>query len=198
MERQSNREGIKGMMNPTRYGIERFAYWLQRLTGLGLLFYLIGHIIETSAIVEGKAAWDKMLELTQTTEGHIILILVIGMSVFHTVNGIRVMLGHYGTALGAVALVAIHILFRMTQDFSASLQYQSVIANYHFLPYALMLEVVLILLSVHGFNGLRVILLELKQGIGYERAVNYGCLGAMTALIVYGSRTILMAGVGMT
>ena len=100
MVRQSNREGIKGMMNPTRYGIERFAYWLQRLTGLGLLFYLIGHVIETSAIVEGKAAWDKMLELTQTTEGHIILILVIGMSVFHTVNGIRVMLGHGGIGVG--------------------------------------------------------------------------------------------------
>ena len=100
MERQSNREGIKGMMNPTRYGIERVAYWLQRLTGLGLLFYLIGHVIETSAIVEGKAAWDKMLELTQTTEGHIILILVIGMSVFHTVNGIRVMLGHGGIGVG--------------------------------------------------------------------------------------------------
>ena len=100
MERQSNREGIKGMMNPTRYGIERVAYWLQRLTGLGLLFYLIGHVIETSAIVEGKAAWDKMLELTQTTEGHIILLLVIGMSVFHTANGIRVMLGHGGVGVG--------------------------------------------------------------------------------------------------
>ncbi len=105
---------------------------------------------------------------------------------------------HYGTALGAVALVAIHILFRMTQDFSVSLQYENVIANYQFLPYALMLEVVLILLSVHGFNGLRVILLELKQGIGYEKAVNYGCIGAMAALVAYGSRTILMAGIGIT
>ena len=100
MERQSNREGIKGMMNPTRYGIERVAYWLQRLTGLRLLFYLIGHVIETSVIVEGKAAWDKMLELTQTTEGHIILMLVIGMSVFHTANGIRVMLGNGGVGVG--------------------------------------------------------------------------------------------------
>ena len=120
---------------------------------------------------------------------------------FCLVNKMReslIMKVHYGTALGAVALVAIHILFRMTQNFSDSLQYESVIANYHFLPYALMLEVVLVLLSVHGFNGLRVILLELKQGIGYERAVNYGCLGAMAALVVYGSRTILMAGMGMT
>ncbi len=105
---------------------------------------------------------------------------------------------HYGTALGAVVLVAIHILFRMTQNFSESLQYQNVIANYHFLPYALMLEVILILLSVHGFNGLRVILLELKQGIMYEKAINYGSIGAMAVLIAYGSRTILMAGMGMS
>ena len=105
---------------------------------------------------------------------------------------------HYGTALGAVALVAVHILFRMTQKFSDSLQYQNVMANYHFLPYALMLEVILILLAVHGFNGLRVILLELKQGVAYERAINYGSIAAMAVLIAYGSRTILMAGMGIS
>jgi len=99
---------------------------------------------------------------------------------------------HYGTALGAVALVAVHILFRMTQDFQESLTYESVIANYEFLPYALMLELILILLSVHGFNGLRVILLELKQGSGYEKSVTYGCLAAMAAVIAYGSRTIFL------
>lgn len=104
---------------------------------------------------------------------------------------------HYGTALGAVVLVAIHILFRMTQNFSESLQYESVIANYQFLPYAIMLELILVLLSVHGFNGLRVILLELKQGVGYEKAVNYGCIAAIAVLVAYGSRTILMAGFGM-
>jgi succinate dehydrogenase / fumarate reductase cytochrome b subunit len=99
-ERLSNREGIKGMANPTRYGIERVAYWLQRLTGLGLLAYLIGHIYETSTIVHGKVAWDKMLEFTQTTQGHLFLTLVIGMCVFHTANGIRVMLGHGGIGVG--------------------------------------------------------------------------------------------------
>jgi len=99
MERQ-NKEGIKGWLNPTRYGIERFAYWLMRLTGLGLLVYFVAHIFETSTILDGKEAWDKMLEMTQTTEGHIILALVIGMSVFHTINGIRVMLGHGGVGVG--------------------------------------------------------------------------------------------------
>ncbi len=98
----------------------------------------------------------------------------------------------------SVALVAVHILMRMSQKFSDSLQYQNVITNYHFLPYALMLEAILILLSVHGFNGLRVILLELKQGSTYEKMINYGSLAAMAVLIAYGSRTILMAGMGVS
>lgn len=104
---------------------------------------------------------------------------------------------HYGTALAAIALVAIHILMRLTQGFSESLEYDSVIANYKFLPYAGMLEIILILLSIHGFNGLRVILLELKQGKTYEKAVSYGCVAAMIGLIAYGSRTIIMINTGM-
>ncbi|HWP78961.1 MAG TPA: succinate dehydrogenase [Candidatus Nitrosotenuis sp.] len=106
---------------------------------------------------------------------------------------------HYGTALGAVVLVAVHVLFRITMmPYGESLEYENVVANYQFIPYAIMLELILILLSVHGFNGLRVILLELKQGRSYEKAVTYGCLAAMAGLIAYGSRTILMTSMGMT
>jgi len=104
---------------------------------------------------------------------------------------------HYGTALASVALVAVHILFRLTQGFAESLQYESVIANYEFLPYAGMLEIILILLSIHGFNGLRVILLELKQGPTFEKSVTYGCIAAMALIILYGSRTIFMTSMGM-
>ena len=104
---------------------------------------------------------------------------------------------HYGTALAAVALVAVHILMRMTMNFADSLEYETVLANYKFIPYAIMLELILVLLSIHGFNGLRVILLELKQGRVYEKAVSYGCLAAMFALIAYGSRTIFMTNMGM-
>ncbi|TBR23293.1 MAG: succinate dehydrogenase [Candidatus Nitrosotenuis sp.] len=100
MKRNENREGIKGMANPGRYGIERVSYWLMRITGLGLLAYLIGHIYETSSILNGKSVWDSMLQLTQTTQGHIILTLVIGMCVFHTANGIRLMFAHGGLGVG--------------------------------------------------------------------------------------------------
>ena len=71
---------------------------------------------------------------------------------------------HYGTALASVAFVAVHVLLRVVQGFEASLEYEQVLENYRFLPYAGMLEIILVLLSVHGFNGLRVILLELRQG----------------------------------
>jgi len=104
---------------------------------------------------------------------------------------------HYGTAIAAVALVAVHILMRLTQGFAESLEFESVIANYKFVPYAVMLELILILLSIHGFNGLRVVLLELKQGRIYEKAVSYGCLAAMIGLIAYGSRTIIVVNMGL-
>lgn len=104
---------------------------------------------------------------------------------------------HYGTALAAVGLVAVHILMRLADGYAESLEYANVVANYQFLPYAGLLEIMLILLSVHGFNGLRVILLELKQGPSYEKAVSYGCVAAMIGLIAYGSRTIIMVNTGM-
>jgi succinate dehydrogenase / fumarate reductase membrane anchor subunit len=104
---------------------------------------------------------------------------------------------HYGTAIAAVALVAVHVLMRLTQGYAESLEFESVLANYKFIPYAVMLELILILLSIHGFNGLRVILLELKQGRVYEKAVSYGCLAAMIGLIAYGSRTIIVVNMGL-
>ena len=103
MTEDEHKEGIKGMANPGRYGIERVAYWLMRLSGLGLLAYFIAHIYETSSILRGKIGWNEFLELTQTIEGHIFLTLVIGMCTFHTVNGIRVMLGYGGVGVGKPA-----------------------------------------------------------------------------------------------
>ena len=104
---------------------------------------------------------------------------------------------HYGTAIGALFLTVVHILMRLTQDFQESLQNENVIANYENIGYAVLLELLLILISVHGFNGLRVILLEMNQGPTYEKAVTIGCLVGMAVLIAYGSRTIIMTSMGM-
>jgi succinate dehydrogenase cytochrome b subunit len=103
MPEDEHREGIGGMINPRRYGIERVAYLLMRLSGLGLLAYFIGHIYETSNILRGQVGWDDFMELISGTEGHIVMSIVIAMCVFHTVNGVRVMLGHGGVGVGKPA-----------------------------------------------------------------------------------------------
>jgi len=103
MPEDEHKEGIGGMINPRRYGIERVAYLLMRLSGLGLLAYFIGHIYETSNILRGQVGWDDFMELISGTEGHIIMSIVIAMCVFHTVNGVRIMLGHGGVGVGKPA-----------------------------------------------------------------------------------------------
>ena len=103
MPQDDHREGIGGMINPRRYGIERVAYLLMRLSGLGLLAYFIGHIYETSNILRGQVGWDDFMDLISGTEGHIVMSIVIAMCVFHTVNGVRVMLGHGGMGVGKPA-----------------------------------------------------------------------------------------------
>ena len=99
-DHRDNREGLKVWLNPSRYGWERISYWLQRLTGIFLLIYFIGHIYETSSLIRGEDAWNAMLELTQTPWGHLFLILVIGTSTYHSSNGIRLIFTHGGKGLG--------------------------------------------------------------------------------------------------
>ncbi|HET8689481.1 MAG TPA: hypothetical protein VFM18_22950 [Methanosarcina sp.] len=76
------------------------AYWLQRLTGLFLLIYFIGHIYETSSLTGGVGAWNAMLQFTETPWGHLFLILVIGTSTYHSINGIRLIFTEAGLGLG--------------------------------------------------------------------------------------------------
>lgn len=101
---------------------------------------------------------------------------------------------HYATALGSVGLVVLHVLVRFsTGNFAESLSYENVISNYQNLTYALLLELILILVSVHGFNGLRGILLDYRSGLKYEKLVNWGCFLSTIGLITYGTIVIILA-----
>ena len=79
---------------------------------------------------------------------------------------------HYITGVGALFVVAIHIMMRLIMPFNMSLEFENVILNYKNIFYALLLESILVLIAIHGFNGLRVILLELRQTQIWERGVN--------------------------
>ena len=111
----------------------------------------------------------------------------------------QIMKIHYTTGLAALFVVAVHIIVRiMTPSFSLSLSYENVIKNYHNMPYSILLESILILVAIHGFNGLRIILLELRQNKPWEDGVVIFTIAATIALIAYGTRTIIVAsGLGL-
>ena len=105
----------------------------------------------------------------------------------------QIMKIHYFTGVGALFVVAIHIMMRLIMPFNLSLEFENVILNYKNIFYALLLESILILIAIHGFNGLRVILLEIRQTLIWERAVNIIVIVAMIGIVAYGTRTIIIA-----
>jgi succinate dehydrogenase / fumarate reductase, membrane anchor subunit len=106
----------------------------------------------------------------------------------------QIMKIHYLTGICAVFFVAIHILFRigMGMSFNESLEYHNVVSNYHNIYYVILLELILVFISIHGFNGLRIILLELKQNQWWESTITILVLAAMIGVIAYGTRTIII------
>lgn len=105
----------------------------------------------------------------------------------------QIMKIHYITGIAALFVVAVHILMRLIMPYSLSLEYENVIANYHNIPYVVLLESILVLIAIHGFNGLRVILLELRQSKAWEDGVTILTIAAMMAVVAYGTRTIIVA-----
>jgi succinate dehydrogenase / fumarate reductase membrane anchor subunit len=99
---------------------------------------------------------------------------------------------HYATGLAALFTVAVHVMMRLIMPFSMSLDYENVVANYQNILYALLLESILVLISIHGFNGLRVMLLELRQDAIWEKFVTIFVLAVMLVVIGYGTRTIII------
>jgi succinate dehydrogenase / fumarate reductase, membrane anchor subunit len=105
----------------------------------------------------------------------------------------QIMKIHYITGVGALIVVAVHIMMRLIMPYNMSLEYENVVANYHNIPYAMLLESILILIAIHGFNGLRVMLLELRQSKRWEDGVTIFTIVAMMGVVAYGTRTILVA-----
>ncbi|MCS7209910.1 MAG: hypothetical protein NZ874_10110, partial [Fimbriimonadales bacterium] len=69
----------------------------------------------------------------------------------------------------------------------------SVIAVYRNLFLAATLQALLVLVAFHGFNGLRTILSELHQGPTYLKLLNAVVIAAAAVVVVYGTRTIVIA-----
>jgi len=72
-------------------GTGQYAWALHRATGIGILFFLLVHIIDISLIGLGRAIYDASVEFYARPVLIPMEILLVGAVVYHTLNGIRIM-----------------------------------------------------------------------------------------------------------
>ena len=103
----------------------------------------------------------------------------------------------YATAVLALGLVTLHLLMQgVLVPYGEAVSFQRVLSVYRSAVDGALLEVLLVVVLAHGFNGLRVILLEWRQGSRWTRGVNWGVLVATVLTIAYGTRTLILAATG--
>jgi len=104
------------------------------------------------------------------------------------------MLLHYVTGLGILVVGGVHLFtVFLTGPYLQNLAFSSVIAVYRNVILAATLELLLLFVDYHALNGVRVILIEFHQGSGWERGISWILSVAGILLLIYGTRTILIA-----
>lgn len=98
--RYVNRLGVRGWVYAGRYSVERYLYLVHRVTGIGLVFYLLLHIIETGQRMAGEAAWSALMALFASPPFKLLEYVLFAAFVFHACNGVRLLLAELGFFLG--------------------------------------------------------------------------------------------------
>ncbi len=106
------RKALIAWFYPVKYNLERWAYALQRISGIAVTGYFLAHIVETGNVVGGLDVWSapstdvardvwtatfRFLDNPLFDTG----LVVIGfMLAYHTLNGIRLTLTEFGFLQG--------------------------------------------------------------------------------------------------
>jgi succinate dehydrogenase / fumarate reductase, cytochrome b subunit len=95
-----NKLGIWGWLGGGRYGAERYAYTLHRLTGLGILAYFILHIFVTGSRIGGAHSWETSMANFENWYFKLGEFLVFLAFAYHALNGLRLGLTELGFLMG--------------------------------------------------------------------------------------------------
>jgi succinate dehydrogenase / fumarate reductase, cytochrome b subunit len=69
-----------------------FAWLLHRVAGLGVLLFLLVHIVDISLLGFGPNVYNEGIALFGTTLVRLISLLLIAALLYHSFNGVRIML----------------------------------------------------------------------------------------------------------
>lgn len=74
------------------------AFYLQRVTGVLLLGYLLIHVHTIHMISDGPVAFDRALEMFKNPLFRLLEIGLLGVVILHALNGIRIIAIDFGVA----------------------------------------------------------------------------------------------------
>jgi succinate dehydrogenase / fumarate reductase membrane anchor subunit len=110
----------------------------------------------------------------------------------------RLMLIQYATAVAAVVLVAVHLIMQgVIYPYATAISFDNILSIYRNGFYAIFLEALLVVVLVHGFNGVRIILQEIRQSKPWTQLVDAGTVVAIIITVAYGTRTVILAVFGV-
>lgn len=77
-------------------GLGVWAFWLHRITGILILFYLLLHILVISTVLVGRANFDATMRLLKAPIFVLLEMGLIATILIHGLNGIRIVLFDLG------------------------------------------------------------------------------------------------------
>jgi len=98
---RQNYLGPSGWVWAGKYKLERYLYILHRVTGLGILLFLIIHLTMTTVFrIQGQDVWEATIALLRNPWFKIGEYLVCVAFVYHALNGLRLILQELGFTMG--------------------------------------------------------------------------------------------------
>ncbi|MFC1966868.1 succinate dehydrogenase, cytochrome b556 subunit [Chloroflexota bacterium] len=98
---RQNYLGVSGWIWGGNYKIERYLYILHRVTGLGLLLFVLIHLFMTTFFrIQGQDVWEATMAILHNPWFKIGEYLVVVAFSYHALNGLRLILQELGYLLG--------------------------------------------------------------------------------------------------
>ena len=98
---RQNYLGAGGWVWAGKYKLERYLYLLHRITGLGLILFVIIHLAMTTFFrIQGQSIWEATMTILHNPWFKIGEYLVVVAFTYHALNGLRLILQELGYLMG--------------------------------------------------------------------------------------------------